>query len=76
MNKRAEILNQVKLFNETLFQNLFQNDSADDINHFLKSLDTPKLPTDQIILCVLELIRKDMTPWKAWKMKNLRKTMV
>ena len=61
MNKQAEILNQVKLFNEILFQNLFQNDSADDINHFLKSLNTPKLPTDQIILCVLELIRKDMT---------------
>ena len=35
-------------------------DSADDINHFLNTLDTPKLSTDQIITCDTELSEKDL----------------
>ena len=35
-------------------------DSADDINHFLNTLDTPKLSTDQIILCDIVLTEKDL----------------
>ena len=53
-------MNQIKLYNETLLQNSSQKDSADDINHFLKILDIPKLSTDQIILCDIELTEKDL----------------
>ena len=34
--------------------------SADDFNHFLNTLDIPKLSTDQIILCDIELTEKDL----------------
>ena len=53
-------MNQIKLYDETLLQNSSQKDSADDINHFLKILDIPKLSTDQIILCDIELTEKDL----------------
>ena len=53
-------MNQIKLYDETLLQNPSQKDSADDINHFLKILDIPKLSTDQIILCDIELTEKDL----------------
>ena len=45
---------------ETLFQKPSQKYSADDINHFLNTLDIPKLSTDQIILCHIELTEKDI----------------
>ena len=38
-----------------LFQNLFQKDSADDMNHFLNTMFSTKVSTDQIILSDLEL---------------------
>ena len=50
INNESEILNQIKLFYVTLFQNPSQRDSADDSKHFLNTQDTPKLSTDQIIL--------------------------
>ena len=53
-------MNQIKLYDETLLQNPSQKDSADDINHFLKILDIPKLSTDQIILFDIELTEKDL----------------
>ena len=59
-NNETEISNHIKLFYETLFQNPSQKDSADDINHFLNTLDIPKLSTDQIILCDIELTEKDL----------------
>ena len=46
INNETEILNEIKLFSETLFQKPSQKDSADDINHFLNTLDIPKLSTD------------------------------
>ena len=51
INNETEILNQIKLFYETLFQKPSQKDSADDVNHFLNTLDIPKLSTDQIFRC-------------------------
>ena len=51
INIETEILNQIKLFYGILFQKPSQKYSADDINHFLNTLDIPKLSTDQIILC-------------------------
>ena len=60
INNETEILNQLKLFCEILFQNTSQMKSADDINHFLNTLDTPKLSPDQIILCDIELTEKDL----------------
>ena len=59
MNNETEI-NQIKLFYETLFQNPSQKDSTSDINHFLNTLDTLKLSTNQIILCNIELAEKDL----------------
>ena len=32
---------------------------ADEINHFLNTLGIPKLSTDQIIICNIELTEKD-----------------
>ena len=58
INNKTEILNQIKLFYETLFQETSHKDNADDINHFLKTLDIPKLSADQIILCGIELTEK------------------
>ena len=60
INKETEILNQIKLLYETLFQKPSQKYGADDINHFLNILDIPKLSTDQIILCDIELTEKDL----------------
>ena len=60
INNETEILNQIKLFCETLFQKPSQKYSTDDINHFLNTLDIPKLSTDQIILCDIELTEKDL----------------
>ena len=60
INNETEILNQIKLFPETLFQKPSQKDSADEINHFLNTLDIPKLSTNQIILCGIELTEKDL----------------
>ena len=54
INNETEIFNQIKLFYETLFQKPSQKYSADDINHFLNTLDIPKRSTDQIILCDIE----------------------
>ena len=51
INSETEFLNQIKLFYETLFQKPSLKDSTDDINHFLNTLDIPKLFADQIILC-------------------------
>ena len=59
INNETELLNQIKLFYETLFQKSSQKDSADDVNHFLNTLDVAKLSTDQIILCDIELTEKD-----------------
>ena len=52
INNETEILNQIKLFYETLFQNLFQKNSTD---HFLNTMFSTKVSIDQIILCDLEL---------------------
>ena len=60
INNETEILNQIKLFYETLFQKPSQKYSADDINHFLNTQDIPKLSTDQIILCDIELTEKGL----------------
>ena len=60
INNETEILNQIKLFYETLFQNPSPKYSADAINHFLNALDIPKLSADQIILCDIELTGKDL----------------
>ena len=64
INNETEILNQIKLFYETLFQNPSQKDS-----NFLNTLDIPKLSTDQIILCDIELTEKDLDD----SMKSMRK---
>ena len=50
INSQTEIFNQIKLYYETLFQKPFQKYSADNINHFVNTLDIPKLSTDQIML--------------------------
>ena len=50
INNETEILNEMKLFYQTLFQKPSVKYSADDINYFLNSLGIPKLSTDQIIL--------------------------
>ena len=60
INSETEILNQTKLFYETLFQKPSQKYRADDINHFLNTLDIPKPSRDQIILCDIELTEKDL----------------
>ena len=60
INNETEIWKQIKLFYETLFQKLSQKCSADDINHFPNTPDIPKLCTDQIILCDIELTENDL----------------
>ena len=60
INNETEILKQIKLFYETLFQKLSQKCSAGDINHFPNTPDIPKLCTDQIILCDIELTENDL----------------
>ena len=60
INNKTEILNRIKLFYETLFQNPSQKDSAADINNFLNTREIPKLSTYQIILCDIELTEKDL----------------
>ena len=50
----------MKLFFETLFQKNSLKYGADDINYFLNTLDVPKLSTDQIILCDVDLTEKDL----------------
>ena len=60
INNETEILNQIKLFYETLFQKPSLKYSTDDTNHFLNTLDIPKLSADQIILCDIELTEKDL----------------
>ena len=60
INNETEILKQIKLFCETLFQKLSQKCSAEDIKHFPNTPDIPKLSTDQIILCDIELTEKDL----------------
>ena len=57
INNETEILNQWKLFYEILFQNPSQMNSADDINHLLSTLGTPRLSAD--LTCDIELIEKD-----------------
>ena len=71
-NNETEILNQIKLFYETLFQKPSQKYSTDDINHLLNNLDIPKLSTDQIILCEIELTEKDLYDFMIF----LQETMV
>ena len=58
INNETKILNEIKVFYEILFQKPSQKDSADDINHFLNTLDIPKLSSDQIILCDIKLTKK------------------
>ena len=60
INNETEILNPIKLFYETLSQKPSLKYSADYINHFLNTLDMPKLFTDQIILCNIELTEKNL----------------
>ena len=60
INNETEILNQIKVFYETLFQKPSLRYSTDDINHFLNTLVIPKLSADQIILCHIELTEKDL----------------
>ena len=60
IDNETEILNQIKLFYKTLFQKPSLKYSTDDINHFLNTLDIPKLSADQIILCDIELTEKDL----------------
>ena len=43
--------------------------STGDINHFLNTLDTPKLSAHQIILCDIELTEKDLYDFMK-SMKN------
>ena len=50
INSETEILNQIKLFHETLFQKPFKKYSVDDIKHFLSTLNISKLSADQMIL--------------------------
>ena len=50
----------VKLFYGTLFQRPSQKYSADDVNHFLNTLDISKLSTDQITRFNIELTEKDL----------------
>ena len=51
--------------------------SADDLNHFLNTLDIPKLSTDQIILCDIELTEKDLyDSMKSIKNDKSPETMV
>ena len=77
INNETEILNQIKLFYETLFQKPSQKYSADDINHFLNTLDIPKLSADQIILCDIELTEKDLyDSMKSIEMIKLQETVV
>ena len=57
---KIKILNQIKLLYEILFQKPSQKDSADDIDHFLNSQDIPKLSTDQIVFCDIELTEKNL----------------
>ena len=47
MNTETEILNQIKIFYETLFQKPSQKCSTDDTYDFLNTLDIPKYSTDQ-----------------------------
>ena len=60
INNETEILNQIKLFYETLFQKPSLKYSTDNINHFLNTLDIPKLSADKIILSDIELTEKDL----------------
>ena len=60
INNETEILNQIKLFYETLFQKPSLKYSTDDINHFLNIVNIPKLSADQVILCDIELTEKDL----------------
>ena len=60
INNETEILNQIKLFYETLFQKTSLKYNADDINHFLNTLDIPKLSADQAILCDIKLTEKNL----------------
>ena len=60
INNETEILNEIKLFYKTLFQNPSQKHSTDDINHFLNALGISKLSTDQIILCDIEVTEKGL----------------
>ena len=60
INNETETLNQIKLFFETLFQKSSLKYSTDDINHFLNTLDIPKLSADQIFICDIELTEKDL----------------
>ena len=77
INNETEILNQIKLFCETLFQKSSQKHSADDIYHFLNTLDILKLSIDEIIFCDIELTEKDVyDSMKARKMINLQETML
>ena len=68
INSETEILNQIKLFHEILFQKPSLKYSPDDINHFLNTLDILKLSADQIILCDIELTEKDLCN----SMKNMK----
>ena len=60
INNEIEILNQINLFYESLFQKPSQKYSADDINHFINTLDIPKHFTEQVVLCDIELTEKDL----------------
>ena len=42
------------------FRNLPKRIALMGINHFLNTLDIPKLFTDQIILCEIEFTEKDL----------------
>ena len=53
-NKECEILNQIKLFYEMIFQNSSRNCQA-DIDLFLSTTDTPKLSTEQINFSDIEI---------------------
>ena len=44
----------------TPFENSSQRYSTDDIKHFLNNVNIPKLSTDQITLCDIELTEKDL----------------
>ena len=43
---------------EALYLNSFQKDNADSFDHFLNTLGTGKLSTDQITFCDIELTEK------------------
>ena len=60
MNNKTEILNQIKLFYAAPFEKSSQRYSADDIKHFLNTVNKPKLSTDQITLCDIELTEKHL----------------